>query len=113
VLYFPCFFHCCLLLLLLLLCVVFSLFLPLLFVIVIVVVCCIFLVSSIVFAQTIVVFPHCSVVVLAGTNRADVLDKALVRAGRFDRQISIDLPDVKARAVSVCKESHKNKRIMM
>ncbi len=37
------------------------------------------------------------VVVLAGTNRADVLDKALVRAGRFDRQISIDLPDVKAR----------------
>lgn len=37
------------------------------------------------------------VVVLAGTNRADVLDKALVRAGRFDRQISIDLPDMKAR----------------
>ena len=37
------------------------------------------------------------VVVLAGTNRADVLDKALVRAGRFDRQISIDLPDMRAR----------------
>jgi AFG3 family protein len=37
------------------------------------------------------------VVVLAGTNRPDVLDKALVRAGRFDRQIAIDLPDVKAR----------------
>lgn len=37
------------------------------------------------------------VVVLAGTNRADVLDKALVRSGRFDRQIAIDLPDVKAR----------------
>ena len=37
------------------------------------------------------------VVVLAGTNRADVLDKALIRAGRFDRQIAIDLPDVKAR----------------
>ena len=37
------------------------------------------------------------VVVLAGTNRPDILDKALVRAGRFDRQIAIDLPDVKAR----------------
>lgn len=37
------------------------------------------------------------VVVLAGTNRSDVLDKALIRAGRFDRQISIDLPDMKAR----------------
>ncbi len=37
------------------------------------------------------------IVVLAGTNRPDILDSALVRAGRFDRQISIDLPDVKAR----------------
>jgi AFG3 family protein len=37
------------------------------------------------------------VVVLAGTNRPDILDSALVRAGRFDRQIAIDLPDVKAR----------------
>lgn len=34
---------------------------------------------------------------MAGTNRADVLDKALVRAGRFDRQITIDLPDVTSR----------------
>jgi cell division protease FtsH len=34
------------------------------------------------------------VIVLAATNRADVLDKALMRAGRFDRQIYVDLPDV-------------------
>mgnify|MGYP002639289253 CR=1 FL=1 len=37
------------------------------------------------------------VIVLAATNRADVLDKALMRAGRFDRQIYIDLPDVRER----------------
>ena len=38
-----------------------------------------------------------NVIVLAATNRADVLDKALMRAGRFDRQIYIDLPDVRER----------------
>lgn len=38
-----------------------------------------------------------SVIVLAATNRADVLDKALLRAGRFDRQIYVDLPDIKER----------------
>ena len=37
------------------------------------------------------------VIVLAATNRPDVLDKALLRAGRFDRQIVVGLPDVKAR----------------
>ncbi|XP_050112685.1 ATP-dependent zinc metalloprotease FTSH 10, mitochondrial-like isoform X2 [Malus sylvestris] len=37
------------------------------------------------------------VVVLAGTNRPDILDKALLRPGRFDRQISIDRPDIKGR----------------
>ena len=38
-----------------------------------------------------------SVVVLAGTNRPDVLDNALLRPGRFDRQVTIDRPDVKGR----------------
>ena len=38
-----------------------------------------------------------NVIVMAATNRADVLDKALMRAGRFDRQIYVDLPDVKER----------------
>ena len=37
------------------------------------------------------------VVVLAGTNRPDVLDQALLRPGRFDRHIAIDLPDIKGR----------------
>ncbi|KAJ7523659.1 hypothetical protein O6H91_18G057500 [Diphasiastrum complanatum] len=37
------------------------------------------------------------VVVLAGTNRPDILDKALLRPGRFDRQVSIDKPDIKGR----------------
>ncbi|XP_039163347.1 ATP-dependent zinc metalloprotease FTSH 10, mitochondrial [Eucalyptus grandis] len=37
------------------------------------------------------------IVVLAGTNRPDILDKALLRPGRFDRQISIDKPDIKGR----------------
>jgi len=34
------------------------------------------------------------VIILAATNRADILDKALLRAGRFDRQINVDLPDI-------------------
>jgi len=38
-----------------------------------------------------------NVIVIAATNRADVLDKALLRAGRFDRQIYVDLPDIKER----------------
>ena len=37
------------------------------------------------------------VIILAATNRADVLDKALLRAGRFDRQIHVELPDLNAR----------------
>ena len=37
------------------------------------------------------------VVVLAGTNRPDILDKALLRPGRFDRQIAISNPDIVAR----------------
>ena len=38
-----------------------------------------------------------NVIVIAATNRADVLDKAVMRAGRFDRQIYVDLPDVRER----------------
>ena len=38
------------------------------------------------------------VIILAATNRADILDKALLRAGRFDRQIHVDLPDLKERS---------------
>ena len=37
------------------------------------------------------------VIVLAATNRADMLDSALVRPGRFDRRVPVDLPDVKGR----------------
>ena len=38
-----------------------------------------------------------NVIVLAATNRVDILDKALMRAGRFDRQIFVDLPDIRER----------------
>lgn len=37
------------------------------------------------------------VIILAATNRADILDKALLRAGRFDRQINVELPDIRER----------------
>lgn len=37
------------------------------------------------------------VIVLAATNRADILDSALLRPGRFDRRVPVDLPDVKGR----------------
>ncbi len=40
---------------------------------------------------------NAGVIVLAATNRADILDKALMRAGRFDRQIDVGLPDAKER----------------
>ncbi len=39
-----------------------------------------------------------NVVVLAATNRIDILDPALLRPGRFDRQIYVSLPDIKGRA---------------
>ena len=38
-----------------------------------------------------------NIVILAGTNRVDVLDQALVRPGRFDRQITVDRPDIQGR----------------
>ncbi|MDD4002308.1 MAG: ATP-dependent zinc metalloprotease FtsH, partial [Bacteroidales bacterium] len=40
---------------------------------------------------------NAGVIIIAATNRADVLDKALLRAGRFDRQIYVDLPDLEER----------------
>jgi AFG3 family protein len=41
--------------------------------------------------------PTDGVVVLAGTNRVDILDKAILRPGRFDRQVQVDRPDIKGR----------------
>merc|ERR1711906_636 len=41
--------------------------------------------------------PSAGVVVLAGTNRVDILDEALTRPGRFDRQIIVDRPDIQGR----------------
>ena len=37
------------------------------------------------------------IIIIAATNRADVLDPALLRPGRFDRQVTVNLPDVKGR----------------
>ncbi|MCD6026324.1 MAG: ATP-dependent metallopeptidase FtsH/Yme1/Tma family protein [Solimicrobium sp.] len=41
--------------------------------------------------------PNSGVIVIAATNRADVLDKALLRPGRFDRQVTVSLPDIRGR----------------
>jgi cell division protease FtsH len=41
--------------------------------------------------------PNSGVIVVAATNRADVLDKALLRPGRFDRQVAVGLPDIRGR----------------
>jgi cell division protease FtsH len=41
--------------------------------------------------------PNSGVIIIAATNRADILDKALMRAGRFDRQIHVELPDLEER----------------
>ena len=49
------------------------------------------------------------VIVLAATNRPDVLDKALLRPGRFDRQIVVSNPDVKAREQILEVHSRKKK----
>lgn len=49
------------------------------------------------------------VIVLAATNRPDILDKALLRPGRFDRQIVVSNPDVKAREQILEVHSRKKK----
>ena len=51
------------------------------------------------------------VIILAATNRADILDKALMRAGRFDRQIHVDLPELKER-MEIFKVHLKNLKLI-
>jgi cell division protease FtsH len=50
------------------------------------------------------------VIVVAATNRADILDPALLRPGRFDRQVSVDVPDIKGRK-DILKVHAKNKKL--
>ncbi len=54
--------------------------------------------------------PDSSVIVVAATNRPDTLDKALLRPGRFDRRVHIDLPDMEARE-KILKLHSKNKTL--
>lgn len=50
------------------------------------------------------------IIVIAATNRADVLDAALLRPGRFDRQVTVDVPDIKGR-LEVLKVHARNKKL--
>ena len=50
------------------------------------------------------------IIVIAATNRADILDAALLRPGRFDRQVTVDVPDFKGR-LAILKVHSKNKKI--
>ncbi|MFP4287132.1 MAG: ATP-dependent zinc metalloprotease FtsH [Candidatus Izemoplasmataceae bacterium] len=54
--------------------------------------------------------PNSGIIVMAATNRPDVLDPALLRPGRFDRQITINRPDIKGRQ-AILKVHARNKRI--
>ncbi|WBW97944.1 ATP-dependent zinc metalloprotease FtsH [Oceanirhabdus sp. W0125-5] len=53
---------------------------------------------------------HESIIIIAATNRPDILDKALLRPGRFDRQIVVSYPDVKGRE-EILKVHSKNKKL--
>ncbi len=53
--------------------------------------------------------PNAGIIIIAATNRPDVLDPALLRPGRFDRQITMDLPDAKART-AILKVHARNKK---
>ena len=50
------------------------------------------------------------IIIIAATNRADVLDSALLRPGRFDRQVQVDVPDIKGR-LSVLKVHSRDKKL--
>jgi len=50
------------------------------------------------------------IIVIAATNRADILDSALLRPGRFDRQVSVDVPDLNGR-LAILKVHTKNKKM--
>lgn len=52
--------------------------------------------------------PNSGIIILAATNRPDVLDPALLRPGRFDRQVTLDIPDIKGRE-EILKVHSKNK----
>jgi cell division protease FtsH len=54
--------------------------------------------------------PHEGIIVIAATNRPDVLDPALLRPGRFDRQVTVGLPDKNAR-LEILKVHAKNKKL--
>ncbi len=50
------------------------------------------------------------IIIIAATNRPDVLDSALMRPGRFDRQVSVDAPDISGR-ISILKVHSRNKKL--
>jgi cell division protease FtsH len=50
------------------------------------------------------------IIIIAATNRADVLDSALLRPGRFDRQVMVDVPDIKGR-MEILKVHSRNKKL--
>ncbi|KAL6558013.1 ATP-dependent zinc metalloprotease FTSH 2, chloroplastic [Orobanche minor] len=49
------------------------------------------------------------IIVIAATNRADILDSALLRPGRFDRQVAVDVPDIHGR-IEILKVHASNKK---
>ena len=53
---------------------------------------------------------NAGIIVIAATNREDVLDPALLRAGRFDRQITVNLPDREGRA-AIFRVHSRNKKL--
>ena len=50
------------------------------------------------------------IIIIAATNRPDVLDSALMRPGRFDRQVTVDAPDIKGR-LSILEVHARNKKL--